>query len=130
VRFIGNSVVNDAPFYTGHRHHRAHLAFVPCWWHPPIVVIYLMADVGSVGGGWLSSMLIRRGWTVNATPNIATLICACAVVPIVLAPRVAGEWTGIALIGLAAASPESPNDQLAGCYFAMPPWCAQPVFAD
>jgi len=32
------------------------------------------------------------------------LICACAVVPIVLAPRVQGEWTAVALIGLAAAA--------------------------
>ena len=29
----------------------------------PLVVIYLMADVGSIGGGWLSSALIKRGWT-------------------------------------------------------------------
>jgi hypothetical protein len=109
VRFIGNSVVNDAPFYTGHRHHRAHLACAPCWWHPPIVVIYLMAGVGSVGGGWLSSMLIRRGWTVNAARKTAMLIYACAVAPIVLAPRVTGEWTGVALIGLATAPPQSPE---------------------
>jgi ACS family hexuronate transporter-like MFS transporter len=71
---------------------------------PPIVVIYLMADVGSVGGGWLSSMLIRRGWSLNAARKTAMLICACAVVPIVLAPRVTGEWTAVALIGLAAAA--------------------------
>src|SRR5262245_18245469 len=57
---------------------------------PPIVVIYLMADVGSVGGGWLSSALIRRGWSVNGARKTAMLICACAVVPIVLAPRVTG----------------------------------------
>jgi ACS family hexuronate transporter-like MFS transporter len=71
---------------------------------PPIIVIYLMADVGSVGGGWLSSMLIRRGWSLNAARKTAMLICACAVVPIVLAPRVTGEWTAVALIGLAAAA--------------------------
>jgi len=71
---------------------------------PPIVTIYLMADVGSVGGGWLSSNLIRRGWSVNAARKTAMLICACAVVPIVLAPRVQGEWTAVALIGLAAAA--------------------------
>ena len=29
----------------------------------PLVVIYLVADVGSIGGGWLSSSLLRRGWT-------------------------------------------------------------------
>ena len=27
---------------------------------PPIIIIYLVADVGSVGGGWLSSTLIRE----------------------------------------------------------------------
>ena len=40
---------------------------------PPIIVIYLVADVGSVGGGWLSSSLIRRGWTVNAARKTAML---------------------------------------------------------
>jgi ACS family hexuronate transporter-like MFS transporter len=71
---------------------------------PPIIAIYLMADVGSVGGGWLSSALIRRGWSVNAGRKTAMLICACAVVPIVLAPRVSNEWAAVALIGLAAAA--------------------------
>ena len=71
---------------------------------PPIVAIYLMADVGSIGGGWLSSALIRRGWSVNGARKTAMLICACAVVPIVLAPRVSGTWTAVALIGLAAAA--------------------------
>jgi ACS family hexuronate transporter-like MFS transporter len=33
---------------------------------PPLIVIYLMADVGSIGGGWLSSALIKRGWSINA----------------------------------------------------------------
>jgi ACS family hexuronate transporter-like MFS transporter len=31
----------------------------------PIIVVYLIADVGSVGGGWTSSALIKRGWSVN-----------------------------------------------------------------
>jgi ACS family hexuronate transporter-like MFS transporter len=71
---------------------------------PPIIAIYLMADVGSVGGGWLSSALIRRGWSVNAARKTAMLICASAVVPIVFAPRVSSEWTAVLLIGLAAAA--------------------------
>ena len=33
---------------------------------PPLVVIYLVADVGSVGGGWLSSSLIKRGSSQGA----------------------------------------------------------------
>jgi ACS family hexuronate transporter-like MFS transporter len=71
---------------------------------PPIIAIYLMADVGSIGGGWLSSALIRRGWSINAGRKTAMLICACAVVPIVFAPRVSSEWAAVALIGLAAAA--------------------------
>jgi ACS family hexuronate transporter-like MFS transporter len=31
----------------------------------PLVVIYVAADIGSIGGGWLSSSLIKRGWTVT-----------------------------------------------------------------
>jgi ACS family hexuronate transporter-like MFS transporter len=71
---------------------------------PPIVVIYLLGDVGSVGGGWLSSSLIKRGWTVNAARKTAMLCCAVAVVPIVFAARVSDMWVAVALIGLAAAA--------------------------
>ena len=71
---------------------------------PPIVTIYLIADIGSVGGGWLSSSLIKRGWSVNASRKTAMLVCALAVVPIVFAPRVHSVWGAVALIGLAAAA--------------------------
>ena len=70
----------------------------------PIVVIYLMADVGSVAGGWVSSSLIRRGHTVNFSRKMAMLICAIAVVPIVFAANVASTWSAVFLIGLAAAA--------------------------
>jgi ACS family hexuronate transporter-like MFS transporter len=60
----------------------------------PIVTIYLVADIGSVGGGWLSSSLIRRGWSVNASRKTAMLGCALAVVPIMFAPHVASVWDG------------------------------------
>ncbi len=71
---------------------------------PPIIIIYLLADVGSVGGGWLSSSLIRRGWTVNAARKTAMLICAAAVTPIVLAAHVQSMWAAVALISLATAA--------------------------
>lgn len=69
----------------------------------PIVVIYLISDVGSVAAGWLSSWLIRRGSTVNAARKIAMLICAVGVVPVVFAYRVESTWSAVLLIGLAAA---------------------------
>jgi MFS transporter, ACS family, hexuronate transporter len=70
----------------------------------PVVVIYVISDVGSVAGGWLSSALIQRGRTVNAARKIAMLVCALSVVPIIYAYRASGLWTAVLLIGLAAAA--------------------------
>jgi len=81
------------------RQHGVHLAQLGL----PVVVIYLISDVGSVAGGWLSSFMIRRGFSVNAGRKVAMLVCAISVVPIVFAYRVSGLWPAVLLIGLAAA---------------------------
>ena len=70
----------------------------------PLITIYLFADVGSIGGGWLSSRLIARGWSVNAARKTAMLVCAICVVPIIFASQVASVWSAVALISLAAAA--------------------------
>jgi ACS family hexuronate transporter-like MFS transporter len=70
----------------------------------PLVVIYLMADIGSVGGGWLSSSLIKRGFSVNAGRKLAMLLCALTVLPIMLMPYAGSLWIAVGLFGLAAAS--------------------------
>ena len=70
----------------------------------PIMVIYVLADVGSVAGGWLSSTLIHRGKTVNFARKAALLLCAISVVPIVLAYRIESLWGVVLVIGLAAAA--------------------------
>jgi ACS family hexuronate transporter-like MFS transporter len=70
----------------------------------PIIVIYLIADGGSIAGGWLSSSLIRRGRTVNASRKIAMLICAISVVPVIFVPKVASMWVAVLIIGVAAAA--------------------------
>ena len=70
----------------------------------PTVAVYLIADVGSVGGGWLSSSLIKRGWSINAARKITMLICAAAVVPIVGAPFTHSVWVAVSLVSLAAAA--------------------------
>lgn len=69
----------------------------------PIVTIYVLSDVGSVAGGWLSSEMIDRGMSVNAARKLALLACALAVVPIIYAYRVESLWSAVLLIGLAAA---------------------------
>ena len=49
----------------------------------PIMVIYVLADVGSVAGGWLSSSMIHRGYAVNTARKVTMLICAISVIPII-----------------------------------------------
>ncbi len=70
----------------------------------PLVVIYLVADVGSIGGGWLSSSLIKRGWTVNRARKLAMFICAASVVPIMFAAKASNLWVAVGLVSLAAAA--------------------------
>ncbi len=71
---------------------------------PPLIVIYLVADVGSIAGGWLSSYFIKRGWSVNKGRKMAMLICASAVVPIVFASQASELWVAVALLSLATAA--------------------------
>ena len=70
----------------------------------PIAVIYVIADVGSIGGGYISSKLIKMGWTINRSRKTAMLICALAVVPIVFASTTSSLWLSVILIGIAAAA--------------------------
>jgi MFS transporter, ACS family, hexuronate transporter len=70
----------------------------------PMITVYLLADVGSVGGGWLSSNLLKQGWTPNAARKTAMLVCALLILPVVMAPRVETAWVAVWLVGLAAAA--------------------------
>jgi MFS transporter, ACS family, aldohexuronate transporter len=70
----------------------------------PIIVVYLIADVGSVGGGWLSSALIKRGWSVNRARKATMLAMALLIVPTTLAPRAPGMWGAVVIVGIAAAA--------------------------
>jgi ACS family hexuronate transporter-like MFS transporter len=69
----------------------------------PLVLIYLAADAGSIAGGWLSSALLKRGWSVNRARKTSMLICACAVTPVFFASMTSHLWVIVALVGLATA---------------------------
>jgi len=71
---------------------------------PPLIAIYLLADAGSIGGGWLSSSLLKRGWTTNRARKTAMLVCALGVTPMVFVSGVSHLWLAVAIIGLAAAA--------------------------
>ena len=70
----------------------------------PLVVIYTMTSIGSIGGGWLSSRFISRGWPVARARKTVMLICALLIVPIVSTASAANLWIAVALIGIAAAA--------------------------
>ena len=70
----------------------------------PLIVIYVLADVGSVGGGWLSGAFLKRGWTVNRARKTTMLIAALLIVPTAFAPTMSGLWASVLIVGLAAAA--------------------------
>jgi MFS transporter, ACS family, aldohexuronate transporter len=70
----------------------------------PLIVVYLVADAGSIGGGWLSSALIRRGWTVNRARKTAMLAMALLIVPTAFAPLAGTMWTAVLIVAVAAAA--------------------------
>ncbi len=89
------------PSFLNERYHLdlAHLGF-------PLIVIYTMVTVGSIGGGWMSGFFIKRGWSINRGRKAVMLLSALLIVPIVFAASVS-EWWAVLLIGLAAASHQS-----------------------
>jgi ACS family hexuronate transporter-like MFS transporter len=72
----------------------------------PLLVIYNASSVGSVGGGWLSSGLINRGWTINAARKTAMLVCALAVLPVFYVPYAnkGNMWEVVAVFSIAMAA--------------------------
>ena len=69
---------------------------------PPLVTIYVVADIGSVMGGWGSSRMIKRGFSLSASRKLAMLACAVVVMPVAFA-MYAPMWGAVALIALACA---------------------------
>jgi ACS family hexuronate transporter-like MFS transporter len=71
------------------RNHGLHLTQIGL----PILLIYVISDLGSIGGGWFSSSLIRRGVSVNAARKWAMFLCALGVLPIAIVYRLSGLWS-------------------------------------
>ncbi|HLY72044.1 MAG TPA: MFS transporter [Puia sp.] len=74
---------------------------------PPFLVIFIMADGGSLIGGYVSGALIKKGWSINKARKITMLVCAIVILPVSLVPVIAGKWMAVFLIGLAAAGHQS-----------------------
>ena len=70
----------------------------------PLIVIYLMADIGSILGGALSSLMIRRGMRPVSSRLLSMLICAVCIAPIMLASSAGGLWWAVLYISIAIAA--------------------------
>ncbi|WP_263365153.1 MFS transporter [Edaphobacter bradus] len=83
------------------------LTLKDAYWY--LVTVYMLASVGSIFGGWLSGILMKRGFSINAGRKLAMLVCALAVLPVMLVPQMHhiaphNAWPATLLIGLAAAA--------------------------
>jgi MFS transporter, ACS family, hexuronate transporter len=67
-------------------------------------MVYVIATVGSIGGGGISAVLLKRGKSLNVSRKMALLICALCVVPVISAPYLHNLWSVVAVVGLAAAA--------------------------
>ncbi len=70
----------------------------------PIIVIYLVADVGSIGGGWLSGAFMKRGWPVAKARKMTLLLAALLIIPTATAPLANSLWVAVAIVSVAAAA--------------------------
>lgn len=66
----------------------------------PLIIVYSAATVGAIGGGFLSSWLIKRGWLVYKSRKVTLLISALCVLPIIGARYTTDMWTVVWLISL------------------------------
>jgi ACS family hexuronate transporter-like MFS transporter len=68
----------------------------------PLILVYNVSAIGSIGGGWLPAPFRRLGLSPNYARLAAMLVCASLVLPIFTAAGAKSLWSAIALIGVAA----------------------------
>jgi len=69
----------------------------------PFFIIYMLADIGSIGGGYLSGYFMKKGWTVNKARKMTLLFCALIILPVSFVAVTDNKWVAILLIGLGSA---------------------------
>ena len=83
---------------------------------PPLVTVYVIADIGSILGGYASSRMLARGIGANRARKTAMLFCALVVIPVAFAQFASTLWLAVLLIGLACAGHQGFSTNL----FALP----------
>ncbi|WET50846.1 MFS transporter [Chryseobacterium indologenes] len=70
----------------------------------PLIIIYSGTTIGSIGGGYLSSFLIKKGWAIGRARSITMLLFALMVVPVMFSKYVDNMWMITFIIALATAA--------------------------
>jgi ACS family hexuronate transporter-like MFS transporter len=68
----------------------------------PLIIVYNMSAVGSIGGGWLPSPFRKLGLSPEGARLAAMLFCACLVIPVFTIGTLNSEWMAVAVLGIAA----------------------------
>jgi ACS family hexuronate transporter-like MFS transporter len=68
----------------------------------PLILVYNMSAVGSIGGGWLPALFSRMGMNPANARMATMLLCACLALPMLTVGRTHSEWVAIALLSVAA----------------------------
>jgi len=70
----------------------------------PLVIVYGIATIGSIGGGYISSFLLKRNAPLYVARKTALLLCALCVMPVLAAPFLNRLSLVVCVVGLAAAA--------------------------
>ncbi len=74
---------------------------------PFLTLVYVFSGVGSAIGGYVSSALIKRGWTVNWARKAPMGVSAVMMPVVILASQTRDPWAAVLLVGLATAAHQS-----------------------
>ena len=72
----------------------------------PIAVVYALAMIGSIAGGWLSGYFIKLGWPVYKARRTALFLFALLALPMISAQALGqyNYWYAVLIIGLATST--------------------------
>ncbi|WP_027382377.1 MFS transporter [Epilithonimonas caeni] len=70
----------------------------------PLILIYGGTTIGSIGGGYLSSALIKKGWEISRARNFTMLLFALLVVPVMFSKYLDNMWMITVVIAFATAA--------------------------
>jgi len=70
----------------------------------PVTIVYAVAAVLSIAGGWLSSYFIKKGSTINSSRKSVMFICVCLALSVTLIRFSNHIWLSVMIIAVAAAA--------------------------